>query len=249
MEGYMDARRRYNLELFAAWTGPIFVVLFAIFWGWFGQNLPHPEAHAYFNSQEIHRYYTLYQSNIRFGYTGAVIFVTLYFIFSTALAARSWRIEGRYPVWAFAELIGGMMTATFLSGASMNQVVASYRLDPVHVQVLNDMGWLSLDMQWSTTTVQMFAIAFMCWCDPRPDKEKWIPNWLAWYSVLTGLSFIADSYLPWIYDGPFGWSGWYSYHLTFADWLVWVILVCYKLIQEVNRYKDNPERMWETVSH
>lgn len=176
-----------------------------------------------------------------------VVFVVLYYVFACALAARSWRVEGTYPVWTIIEIVGGLMTAVFISGACMNWITATYRLDPVHVQVLNDLSYLSINMQWACTTIQMTAFAFIGWCDKRPEEEKWIPNWLSWFSVLSGLSFIADSYLVYTFDGPFCWSGWFSFNLTYADWLVWILLACWKMIKEVNKYDHDPESMFDPV--
>ncbi len=92
-------------QLISAWCGPVFVVLFVLFWGWIGGNLPNPGPNL--TADQIAAHYRTDTTSIRIGFVGAVVFMCLYMPWSAVLSARMARIEGNMRTLSYLQLIGG----------------------------------------------------------------------------------------------------------------------------------------------
>lgn len=251
MQGYMDPRQRLLIEKVAAWCGPVFVLSFLVFFGYYGHNFPYPQALPSYSIPEIAEYYRQNMSDVRFAFTVFVVLSPLYFCFAVSMAMRSWRIEGRYPVWAWVDICGGAFTAVSMSVASMAWVAITYqtiRMDPVHIQMLNDFAWFNLILQWVCTSSQMVATALIGWIDKRPNEKKWIPRWLSVFSIICAIAFIPCTGAAFTYSGPFSWGGIFAFHIPFSLWMLWIVVVSIMLIKSINKDTDNPERQFEIVT-
>jgi len=70
------------------------------------------------------------------------------------------RIEGRSPVLAFIQLIGGALTVPVVSISSVFWVAAAYRPERApEITRRSRFGWLIIDTLWACTTWQMVAAA------------------------------------------------------------------------------------------
>ena len=227
----MDERTNLKYQLISAWCGPAFVALFILFWMIAGHNLPNPSPAL--SADEIAARYEEYRSHLRLGFITSLIVICLYMPWTALLTAQMARIEGRLPVLAYLQLIGGALTVMVVSFSAMFWVVAAFRpeRDSALVQLLSDVGWICIDTQYACTTLQMVAAALVGLGDR--SKEPLFPRWVCFMTIWCGLSFIPASLTGVLQTGPFAWNGVLSFYVPYAAWLVWFLVASFYMIKEV----------------
>lgn len=229
----MDERTSLKYQLISAWCGPAFLVLFVFFWGWVGQNLPNPSPAL--NATELTARYAGHLNDIRLGFIVSLIVITLYMPWSALLAAQMARIEGKFPVMSFLQLLGGGLTVMVVSFSAFFWVTAAFRpeRDPELVLLLSDLGWLCIDLQYACTTLQMVAAAMVGLADK--SKTPLFPRWVCFLTIWCGISFFPASLTGVLKTGPFAWNGVLSYYFPYFCWLCWFTVASIFMIKEVNR--------------
>ncbi|RJF89413.1 hypothetical protein D3874_22575 [Oleomonas cavernae] len=220
-------------QLISAWCGPAFVVLFVLFWMHIGGNFPGPS--PAFDTAQLTSRYLDNLDDMRLGFVVSLVVITLYMPWTALLSAQMARIEGRYPVLAFLQLIGGGLTVMVVSFSAFFWVAALFRpdRDPALFQLLNDLGWLCIETQYACTTLQMAAAALAGLSDR--SKVPLFPRWMCFLTIWCGLSFIPASLTGYFKTGPFAWDGMLSFYIPYACWLVWFSAASYFMIREVHR--------------
>ncbi|BFM05666.1 hypothetical protein [Halioxenophilus aromaticivorans] len=231
----MNQRTGLNYELVSAWCGPVFLIAFVIFWGVLGQNLPNPAPSL--TAVELADRYVENLEMIRLGFIISLITVVLYLPWTSLLSMQMERIEGPYTVLSKLQLLGGGLTVMVVSFSAMFWVVAGFRPEqsPEMIQMLTDVGWLCIDLQYACTTLQMFAAAFVGLSDTR--EVKLFPRWVCFLTIWCGISFIPASLTGVLKTGPFAWNGLLSYYIPYACWLGWYSIASYFMLKDVYRRK------------
>jgi hypothetical protein len=104
----MTTRASLKYQLLAAQCGFAFEILFAIFWGFFGRNLP--PASPNLSAPELARYFALHHNAILFGNSMAALIAVLWLLWTAQLTVVMRRIEGPSPVLTIVQLSGGILT-------------------------------------------------------------------------------------------------------------------------------------------
>jgi hypothetical protein len=229
----MDERTSLNYQLISAWCGPVFLVTFVLFWGVIGQNLPNPSPAL--SALDLVTRYTAHLSEIRLGFILSMIIIVLYMPWTDLLATQMARIEGKFPVMAYVQLLGGGLTVMVVSFSAFFWVTAAFRpeRDPTQTQMLTDLGWLCIDLQYACTTFQMVAAALVGLADT--SKTPLFPRWACFLTIWCGLSFLPASLTGVLQTGPFAWNGLMSYYFPYFCWLCWFSVASYYMIQDVRR--------------
>jgi hypothetical protein len=229
----MDEKLSLNYQLVCAWCGPLFLVSFVLFWGVIGQNLPNPSPDL--SAAHLAERYLEHLNVIRVGFIMSLIIIVLYMPWSALLAAQMARIEGSFPALAYLQLLGGGLTVMVVSFSAFFWVAAAFRpeRDPVLVQLLTDLGWLCIDLQYACTTLQMFAAALVGLGDKRDSPL--FPRWACFLTFWCGLSFLPASLTGVLKTGPFAWDGMLSYYIPYFCWLCWFTVASVFMIKEVRR--------------
>lgn len=227
----MDEKTSLKYQLISAWCGPAFLITFIIFWGLLGQNLPNPS--PAWSATELATHYAAHLNDIRLGFIVSLITVVLYLPWTAVLSAQMARIEGRFPVFSFLQLLGGGLTVMVVSFSAFFWVAAAFRpeRDPALIQLLTDLGWLCIDLQYACTTLQMVAAAMVGLADKR--KTPLFPGWVCYLTVFCGLSFLPASLTGVLKTGPFAWNGMLSYYIPYFCWLCWYSVASAYMIKEV----------------
>ena len=121
----MDEKISLKYQLVSAWCGPAFLLTFILFWGVIGHNLPNPSPAL--SAADLATRYVTNLSEIRFGFIVSLIIVVLYMPWSAVLATQMARIEGRFPVMAYLQLLGGGLTVMVVSFSAFFWVAAAFR--------------------------------------------------------------------------------------------------------------------------
>lgn len=229
----MTELQTLHWQRICAWCGPAFVVLFVLFWGWIGGNLP-PAGPA-LSADAIAAYYRSHHLTIRIGFVGSVVFMCLYMPWTTVLSARMARIEGPWRALTYLQLIGGALTVMVVSMSATFWIAAGFRPEraPEITQMLHDMGWLTIDQLYFCTTLQMFAAAIVGLYD-KSDRPL-LPRWTCWYAIFAGLTFLPASLTGFLKDGAFAWDGFLSYYFPYFTWLSWFTIFSAYLLADIGR--------------
>ena len=229
----MDEKLSLKYQLVSAWCGPAFLITFVLFWGVIGQNLPNPSPDL--SAADLAARYITHLSGIRLGFIMSLIVVVLYMPWSALLATQMARIEGKFPVMAYLQLLGGGLTVMVVSFSTFFWVAAAFRpeRDPASIQLLTDLGWLCIDLQYACTTLQMVAAALVGLGDR--SKTPLFPRWACFLTIWCGLSFLPASLTGVFKTGPFAWDGVLSYYFPYFCWLCWFTVASAFMIKEVHR--------------
>ncbi|MFT6593511.1 MAG: hypothetical protein ACJAU3_001580 [Zhongshania sp.] len=235
----MDEKTAFRHELISAWCGPAFLITFIIFWVILGQNFPNPSPAL--TAEALQARYAEHLGSIRFGFIISLICVTLYLPWTALLSTQMARIEGRVPVMAYLQLLGGGLTVMVVSFSAFFWVAAAFRpdQDPATTQMLTDLGWLCIDLQYACTTLQMIAAAMVGLADKR--EVPLFPRWACYVTIWCGLSFLPASLTGVLKTGPFAWDGMLSYYIPYACWLGWYTIASTYMIKEVKRRQKASE--------
>ena len=229
----MDGKLSLKYQLISAWCGPAFLITFVVFWGVIGQNLPNPSPDA--SAVDLAGRYIAHLNDIRLGFIMSMIVIVLYMPWSALLAARMARVEGGFPVLAYLELLGGGLTVMVVSFSAFFWATAAFRpeRDPVLIQLLTDLGWLCIDLQYACTTLQMVAAALVSLGDK--SRTPLFPRWACFLTIWCGLSFFPASLTGVLKTGPFAWNGMLSYYIPYFCWLCWFTVASVFMIKDVRR--------------
>lgn len=230
----MDETTSRKLELIAAWCGPVFVLIFVFTFGFLGHNLPGPISPAA-SAAEMGAYYMQNLADLRLGWVVSLVFISLYLPWSAQISEHMRHIERHSRLLTYLQLICGALTVFVVSWGMLCWAVACFRpdRDPAITQTLHDIGWLSLELQWCITTVQMCAMAVVGLADKR--RTPLFPGWVCYLSIFCGLSFAPASLSLYLKTGPFAWNGLLSFYVPYAAWLVWVFAISYYMIKDIRR--------------
>jgi hypothetical protein len=228
----MNERTSLTFELISAWCGPLFVLTFVISFGLLGHNLPAPPSPT-LSPADLAARYARYWSDLRLGWVISLVFISLYMPWTAQISTQMRQIERHSRVLTYMQLIAGALTVFVVSFGMLCWAVACFRPErnPEITQVLSDIGWESLELQWCITTVQMVAMAVAGLCDDRATPL--FPNWVCWLSIWCGLTFAPASLTLYLKTGPFAWDGLLSFYIPYAAWLVWCVVASVYMVREV----------------
>jgi len=101
-ETHMSARQKLRWEVFAAESGIAFEILFTVFWGFFGHNLP-PAAPS-LTGPQLAAHFAAHRNAILFGNSMAALVAVLWIPWTAQLTVVMRRIEGTSSVLSIIEL-------------------------------------------------------------------------------------------------------------------------------------------------
>lgn len=219
---------------FCAWGGPILLVATLLFWGVLGHNIPpySPMLDADAFAAEIRAA----APQIRIGMTLQMPMVVFYFLWGVAISKVMQRVERDNDVLSTIQIWGaGFTTIVFAVPCAMWLTIA-YRpevMDPRTLQILYDFAWFFFDMAYILTTVQTIAIGVCFLADDRP--QPLVPAWVAWLTMWVGISFVLETMMPLVKDGPFSRSGLLNYWVEFSLFFAMMLFLSIYILKAITR--------------
>lgn len=234
----MNSKLSLRYQMLSAWSGPVFLVTFIIFWGFLGGNLPSPAGPA-LTAQQVAAHYQHSITIKQIGFAGAMVSIALLLPWTALLTIQLAKIEGRYPVLSLLQLLGGALTVMVVSGSVVfwAATVLRHGQDPNTIRLLNDLGWIFVDGQFFCTTLQMYATSAVGLADK--STTPLFPRWVNWLAIFCGSTFFLATVTLTIKTGPFAWNGAITYYFAYSCWLVWYVIATFYMIAEVKRRKLN----------
>jgi hypothetical protein len=215
----MSAKTSLKYQLYAAMSGFAFEILFTIFWGFFGHNLP--PASPNLSAPDLASFYVQHHNAILFGESMAALISALWITWTAQLTVVMWRIEGANPVLTIIQLIGGALTAWVLMFCPAIWATAAFRpdADPNTVRTLNDLGFILFNITYAVTSVQAIAAGAVGLADQ--SSVPVFPRWVSWWAIFAGVSFIPLTAMPFFKTGPLAWNGAISFWTLFGTYFIW----------------------------
>jgi uncharacterized protein with GYD domain len=225
-----DAFKYWRL---CAWSGPIFLIGFIFFWGVLGSNIPPVSPST--TPAELAAHYLRNANSLRAGFVSSMTIAVFYMIWSVAIYNVMQRMEAANHVLSQLELFGGALTIVFLTMGCSFWLAAAFRpdRDPAILQMLYDVGWLTMDCAFYITTVQMIAMAVLFLTDER--EAPLVPKWFCWYSIWVAFVFFTELIMPFFKRGLFAWDGLINYWVGFFAWFFWIIGQSYYTLTAISR--------------
>jgi hypothetical protein len=229
----MTTKESLKYQLLAAQCGFAFEILFTIFWGWFGHNLP--PASPNLSAPELATHFALHHNAILFGNSMAALVAVLWVLWTAQLTVVMWRIEGSSPVLTLVQLSGGILTAWVLIFCPAIWATAVFRADsdPNLVRTLNDLGFLLFNITYAVTSVQAVTAGLVGLADKssRPVFPRWVCGW----AIFTGISFVPLTAMPFFKTGPLAWNGAISFWALFATYFLWTASMGICMVKDASR--------------
>ena len=216
------------------WCGPLFMAVFIVFWGTLGFNLP-PFSGAD-SAATMGDHFRAHANLVRIGMVVSMTFAVCYAIWGIAIGKVMERVVGHDSILVPLQVWGAGLTVVPVLVSCSFWLAGAYRpeaLDNAVLQLLYDWAWLLIDLAYSVTSVQMFAMGAGFLSDTR--AVPLFPKWLSWYGIWVGFMFIAECLMPFFKDGPFSRSGLLNFYIEFGIWFVWVPTVSFYILKAIHR--------------
>ncbi len=241
----MNARVNLKYQLLAASSGFLFEVLFTIFWGVFGHNLP-PASPA-LSGPALGAFYAQHHAAILFGNSMAALISVLWITWTAQLTIVMWRIEGSAPVLTIVQLIGGALTAWVLMFCPAIWATAAFRpeIDGNLIRLLNDLGFILFNITYAVTSVQAIAAGIVGLADT--SEHPVFPRWVCRWAIFTGLSFLILTAMPFFKTGMLAWNGALGFWAVFGTYFIWTASTGVCMARDASRRFREAEHTLPTV--
>ncbi|HEX5806176.1 MAG TPA: hypothetical protein VFY31_07580 [Macromonas sp.] len=232
----IDPKHSQRMQIWAGWAGIAYCLLYGFAVIIYPHNLPPPD--PAFTAQElVDNYYLKYQSQILLGQSVASALGVLFLLWTTQLTIMMWKRE-TFPLLALLQLGGGILTTwVSIQPPIMWAWCAQFagKLDPALIQMTHFQGWYFFNMTYTVTSVEYFAIFLFVLLDK--EKPGIMPKWVGWLALLTGLSFIPETSLPYHQSGPFAINGYWNFHAAFLMFFIFTLSSSVYMIKHARKIK------------
>lgn len=216
----METRLGVRVQILAAWCGPVCILLYLVFWGILGHNIP-PPSPANTTESLMANYFGPHYDQILLGMVGAAAVGILYLPWSCQLSHLMRRDEHNMPVLSNIELLGGAITAWLLSECAAIWAHAAHlsATNPVLAEMTWREAWFIFDLTYMITTVQMVGAGIYALTDRSGNPV--FPRWTGWWAIAGGLSYVPLTVIAHVTEGPFAWNGIWNFWAVWTAWVTW----------------------------
>jgi hypothetical protein len=168
--------------------------------------------------------------------TGSIVFLLAsapFVPFIAVLSAQIKRIEGDRRTFTYLQLAAGAASMTPLIVTPLPWCVAAFRPhSPEIIQVLNDLGFITMLTATPAVGVQVLAVGLAVLADKRAQPV--FPRWVAHASFVCALGLQGGLLLVLTRTGPFAWDGVIAGLLPFI-FFPWCILMTPLLLRAIKQ--------------
>ncbi len=201
-----------------AYCGPAFVILYIIFFGVLGHNIPPPQMIGLSGSAFVDSYYGRYPE-ISIGMVGCCFAGLLYMPWSCLLASMLRDRDGQLGPLSLMELSGGLLTGWLLAFCPALWAACSLmvgQVDPEVIRLLHIGTWVIYDCTFMITTVQLTGLGLYV---VLSRNQTIFPAWTGWSALAVGATFLPLVLVPFASEGPFAVNGIWNFYVVFSVWL------------------------------
>ncbi len=212
-----------GVERVCVWSGIAFLVPFFIGLLFLAGFVPPPSAAL--DAKAIADVYAANTAGIRVGLILGIFASGFFIPWSAVIAVQMMRMRGASPVLAIVEAIGGGVAIFILQAPLMMWLTAAFRpeRDPALVQLLNDLGWLTILVTFSAPMLQVVAVGLATLLDS--SDEPIYPRWAGYMSIWAGFAFFPGVFIEFLKTGAFAWNGLIGFWIPFAAFGGWIVMM------------------------
>lgn len=216
----------------AAWSGVLFIVLFAIGMVALAQFIPPPKAND--TAQEVVDLYTENTDRLRAGLVCMMVAAGFLASWTAAIAVQLKRTEGDRSPMTYTQIATGAAGVLAVAFPVMIMIAASFRpeRDPEITQTLNDLAWLPFIMLFSPVLVQTLSIGVAVF--QAGDKSVY-PRWVGYFNFWCALLFMPAVLIPFFKTGAFAWHGAMEFWLAATVFFGWVVVMTVVTLQAITK--------------
>jgi hypothetical protein len=221
-------------QLICVWCGPVCAVLFAIGAVFLGEFIP-PLVAPSNGAGEVARKFAENTGPIRVGAMLSVISMSLIAPWGAVVATQVRRIEGRFPVLTYVQLVCAAVGTAVVVLMCMFWAVAAFRPESYSnetVMVLNDIAYFLFLFTWTPFVIWALAIALAIFTDHNDVLVY--PRYVAYVSLWTALLFCGAAGMEYFKTGPFAWNGIMALYIPVAVFFVWLTVITVETIKNIN---------------
>jgi len=228
-------------QLICTWSGMVFSLMFLVGF-WPIANFMPPLAPS-LPAAEVAAAYQEHTLPIRFGLLMMMTSAGFICPFVAVIAVQMKRIEGSHPALTITQISTGTLNAVFFVVPSVIWTVTAFRpeRDPELLLLMNDFGWITFLMPFTTFIVQNFSIGLSILSDKR--EQPVFPRWLGFFNFWVAVLFIPGGLLTFFKTGPFAWNGLFVWWIPFIVFFAWYMLMFYMLRAAVIAQADDTAAM------
>jgi hypothetical protein len=201
---------------------------------WFVAGLvPPPSPHD--SARKIAHLYQTHTNQLRLGLLITMVASALCLPFVALITVQLKRIEGRFSVLSYTQLISGATTCLLLTFPLMIMTAAAFRpgRDPQLILLINDLAWIPFVMVFPPIVVECISIAVAVMGDKAAKPV--FPRWVAYYNLWTAFLFLPAGLLTFFKHGPFAWNGLLAFWMALVVFGAWFGVMFIVLRQAINR--------------
>lgn len=208
-----------RIQLFCALAGPATIVVALV--GWLIAGLLPLPLGPHHTQAEVVAFYSDHRTRLIAGFVLAGIGVGGVFPLIAAIGVQMLRMEGRYPILTFLQLVTGAATGVMLLIPMLLMTIIGYRPDrlPELTLTLNDAAWMLFITPIMPFILQNVAIGVAV----LNDKNGIFPRWAGYLNLVVGFTFVPDVLPYFFYSGPFAWNGIIIFWLALTSYAVWLV--------------------------
>ena len=227
-------------QLWCAWSGVVFLVMFAIGMVALAQFIPPPRADA--SLSKTVALYSQHTNRLRAGLVLMMSAAGFQAPWFGVMSVQLKRIEGRFSPLTYTFLAcGGAMILVVLSPV-MVMIVASFRpgRDPQITQALNDLGWIPFIMVYPPVLIQQLSIAGAIF---NNERQTVFPRWVAYLNFWLAVLLVPAVAIPFFKHGPFAWHGIFEFWLAAVDFFGWFAVMTVLVITSIREQPSESSRL------
>ncbi|MGR8921033.1 MAG: hypothetical protein ACU85V_15565 [Gammaproteobacteria bacterium] len=226
-----------RVQIASITSGLMFAVLFTVGW-WFIAGFVPPHAPG-LDAAAIAGAYGEGTGFIRFGILLAMFSAGLTIPFVAVIAIQMRRIEGRFPILTYCELVAGAVTVILLTMPTVMWSAAAFRPDrgAELIQLMNDFAWLCLLMTFCPFFVQLGSFGLAVLSDRHAPPL--FPRWLGYFNIWVAILFVPGALVTFFKAGPFAWNGIIGFWVPLTAFLLWYLVMFFALLKAVRTPLDD----------
>lgn len=220
-------------ELFCAWSGIIFAVLFFIGFVVIARFFP-PLSPAD-TAEQTAAIYREHTNAIRTGLLFCYVGTMFYLAFGSAIAGQTRRIRGVAPAITYFQIASYAAAVLLIILPLICWFTAAFRPDEwsaESIRLINDFGWIGFVIGFPPFVTWFVCIGIAILSDEA--ERPLYPRWSGYLSVCMGLIQVMALMLIFFKVGPFAWNGLFSWYIPFTDFFAWFVIITVLTIKAIN---------------
>lgn len=224
-------------QLWCALCGPAYIALLA--GGLLIAGILPPHA-ATWSADQVAGLFHQDPFRMRLGLNIAMYASALYIPFSVAVAMQMARIEGRYPVLAWTQMVAAAGTFLAVAIPIMIWEHTAFRIDrsPELTLLMDDLAntfWAGMTTPYWLQPLCISVVGFM-----DKSAHPLFPRWACYLGLVELVAILPGGTFLFHFTGPLAWDGVFIIVLPFLAWITWFLSTTYFVVKAIKRQALNP---------